>query len=421
MFRRRGSVGLVLAPIVAVGVAAGVARGQEAEMRLPPYLSAERFEECLNELQLDDSSQSILRLVYVDLVTETQQRANEVRLAIAEAISLDEAYQAAHDGQSPWLFEGEDFGTHLVWRDWRVWRRLRQAEFEQDVAVLLSDEGEEIWRQISQSLRRERCLPEMNDLYGRRMPDLVAAVDEMRLSPQDREELAGPLAEYRTELDGVLKQWEASADDLQLRILSTGIAANDTESEARRKRDPHRTASKQFYGIVEQAQDTTRRFGQVILSQMPIDRRRTFLERTAGVMYPEVYIRSPIDVLVQQLRQSEIDGSRMQAIETLYSEYMVDCDVNGDLIVEALYRWEHPTETKFQRRVKLREQLLREGEYTSLVLKANPVLKHLYSRRELTRLAVLRIRSMYTDVEIENLPPAAQFILGWVIRESPTG
>lgn len=421
MMSRRGSVGLVLAPIVTVGAAAGVARGQEAEMRLPPYLSAERFEECLNELQLDDSSHSILRLVYVDLVTETQERANEVRLAIAEAIGLDEAYQAAHDGQSAWIFEGEDFGTHLVWRDWRVWRRLRQAEFEQDVAVLLSDEGEEIWRQISQSLRRERCLPEMNDLYDRRMPDLVAAVDEMRLSPQDREALAGPLADYRTELDGVLKQWEASADDLQLRMLSTGIAANDSESEARRKRDPHRTASKQFYGIVEQAQDTTRRFGQVILSEMPIDRRRTFLERTAGVLYPEVYIPSPIDVLVQQLRQSEIDGSRMQAIENLYSEYLVGYDVNCDLIVEALYRWEHPTETKFQTRVTLRKQLLREGENTLLVLKANPVLKHLRSRRELTRLAVLRIRSMYTDVEVEDLPPAAQFILGWEIRKSPTG
>ena len=287
--------------------------------------------------------------------------------------------------------------------------------------MLLSDEDEGIWRQISQSWRRERCLPEMKDLYDRRMPDLVAAVDEMRLSPQDREELAGPLAEYCTELDGVLKQWEANADDLQLRILSTGIAANDTESEVRRNRDQHRTASKQFYGIVEQAQDTTRRFGQVILSEMPIDRRRTFLERTAGVMYPEVYIPSPIDVLVQQLRQSEIDGSRMQAIETLYSEYMVDCDVKGDLIVEALYRWEHPTETKFQTRVKLRKQLLREGESTLLVLKANPVLKHLRSRRELARLAVLRIRSMYTDVEIEHLPPAAQFVLGWVIRESPTG
>lgn len=386
---------------------------------LSPHLSSERFAQCLDELKLDDEApRRTVMLLYGDLLVEHDVQAAETRRKLDEASAARRAYEKANDGRSAWLSEGKDFGNSRFQFEFRVWKRNRQLQFESDVAAILNDTQQTTWSVITTDLRRERVLPQLR--FRRHLPDLADAMDDLELDAGTLEEVDAPHRAYIDELDPVLRQWEEVGLDLGHQMQSSGVSRSTPPEEAKRRRARHQQLWEQITQIRTAAWDVTETHIDEMLLALPEDRQRDFLDHTRAVIYPDIYQPSTADVLVERLRRATVDPERLAAIEAIYGEYLAARQANRDRFVEAIHRWEHPSDAELRRRIAEQQRLHDEGEDPWLIRRDNPARQPLHQRRDLARTTCLRIRALFADDEIADLPIGARMALQWAAETVPT-
>ncbi len=384
------------------------AQGDPPSPYFSPWLTQAGLDQFLGELgPADRDREAVIRTLYDELLQTYEQRSAPAR-------------ESARGWQRP------DRKTSRAWqRD----RRELEARFEADVPAILDARQAVIWRGTLHGLRRQRVLGEMKS-YGpghRRIPDLIAIVDEIELTGEERDAVAALALQYGDELDEVLRRWETTIADIMTALNAAGNPPNtyvmnrpgvSPQREARRWRrdyDEYDRLHQQFVAMIVQVREITDRSAEALAGLLEPSHRNRFRAAALTIKYPNVYLPSPIDTLMDAVRADQtMAPDKRELFESVYADYLGAREIVRRRTVETLKRWERPAE--FRRRRRRAERILADGGDFSELRENHPVIEHLYERRELVRTTCLSMRSLFTAGEFEALPAGAQLVLSWELR-----
>lgn len=372
-----------------------------------PWLTHAGLEQFLEELgPADRDREAVIRTLYDELLQTYEQRSAPAR-------------ESARRWQP----------DRKTWRAWQRDRRELEARFEADVPAILDARQAVIWRGAMQGLRRQRVLGEMklSDPAHRRIPDLIAIVDEIELTGEERDAVAALALQYSDELDEVLRLWETTITDIMTAMNAAvnppnnyvmnrpGVSPQREPGRWRRNYDEYDRLYQQFVAMIVQVREITDRSAEALAGLLEPSHRNRFRDAALTIKYPNVYLPSPIDTLMDAVRADQtMAPDKRELLESVYADYLGAREIVRRRTVETLERWERPAE--FRRRRRRAERILAEGGDFSEVREDNPVIERFYERRELVRTACLSMRSLFTAEEFETLPAGAQVVLSWELR-----
>ncbi len=334
-------------------------------------------------------------LLYGDLLVEHELKATEQQSQIAAGTS-----------------------NGLLQHAYHVWKRDRQLQFQSDVAAILSDAQRTTWDRITSDLRRERVLIELEE--QRAIPDLAAVLDELDLDGPVHAQVETARSAYIDDLDPLTRRWEETSLDVYYQMRLSRVSPTSMPEDAEFRRVSFQELWEQINEMIIAAWAITEPHIDEILAALPAEHQRAFLDHTRAVIYPDIYRPSTADMLVERLRHATVDAERLAAIEGIYAEYAIARQANRDRMVDALYRWEHPSDAELRRRSAEQQRLHDEGEDRWLIRRDNPVRQPLHQRRDLARVTCLHIRALFADDEIADLPIGARMALQWAADAAPT-
>lgn len=287
----------------------GFGGGGMAQM-FDPSVSTKELDTYTVMLALDKSQKEAVKALF----DAYQQQFNTA--AKAARAKFDAAREEARDDPTVW----RDIQTQM--ETFRKSRDDMESGFFNDVKAVLNDQQGATWPKIERWRRREHTVSR-GMMSGERV-DLTKLIDDLKLSADARQSLAGALDQYEVELDKELIARNEAQDKIQgkMRELVQGDVSKETEDVFNKARD-----------AAMRVRDVNRKFERQIEAGLPEGKRTAFVDAFKAESYPRIYRQSYASKVIEAAAgMQDLDETQKQAVASLKESYVRDLNgVNKDL------------------------------------------------------------------------------------------
>jgi len=404
----KNKLGIIFAFVLTVPTVAQ--RGTDPESLWLPSISQAEFEKCLAALAFSDGTdEAIFKTLYVKYLSDYRQRSTLVKLRIKEIDAERAAYRAANP-DTPRTHKGLALANHEAQFAWKTLRKKLDAQFDNDVRILLTQKQQEIWITVIQSSRRRRILPKVRQLgLIRSSTDLVSIIELIDLTPPVLDLIDPLLSEYVVAVDEVLCSWENEADALQAQIMTIAYGPGGYEQKSR---DRSIRLRKKIEGLAANVSDLNQQYVTRIESVLPGQYALSFVEEVYRVEYPDLFLPSPVDLAVSAVDET-ISQEQRESINAVYKAYVIKRAEIRRQIIKGVHQWAHPRKRELENRRIVYKQYIVDGLDPYKAYEGHPAMKWLDKRRTLAKKTCAQLRGLFTNDEFEALPLRFQLLLTW--------
>lgn len=372
----------------------------------PTLLSPEAYSDTITAFVFDDAAQeAAVRLLYDDLVMSRKEQAEQFRVRSKHVGAQRTAFlEAQPDITDAWTEAGEDFGEIELILSWRAEQRALQRSFERDVRLLLDGERLRAWNRMTQQLRRERVLPEVDPFETTRSTyDLIALVNSLDLREAEKAALVEVTEDYGMKMEAALQEWEDHFDKLRAQVYARQRPLRRGEGKARRGIQEFQ---EELRRLTERVQHVNAGFAPAFSSSLDEEHQRIFLAQVNRRDDPDLFQRSPVDAAIGRLRDLQgLSSDRRDAMESIYDSYYLQRSGLRGRVLAA--------RRKGAKQIRVHAQRLAAGEAPASVLGTHPSIEYLRRLRRLEKTTCTAIRSLFTDEQFSRLPIEARLLLTW--------
>jgi hypothetical protein len=369
---------------------------------LPPAVSRHDFAKMLPQLGLSSEEEMVVRGLFesydAGVLTEVAElHAYGKRLEAGEAGSWDA-------------------------RNWNWLEGLLklQARLESDVKAALNDEAKlKRWEKAIAGARRRTTLSYLRKIERvRHACDLRELLDPIPLTAAELTNVSETIDTYEAQMDTALRELENN----RVPIMKT-ICANRNSHPGGETGDPEKY--KTLMDAIERYQKLVQRIPQVTeasaaeIAAALDEHRDAFIEAHDRCDYPDAFETCPAELALDAIRLvEEVHPDKHEALEATFLAYQPVRDQLNRQIASVVRRWETEDNQLKRDIVALQQRRERgevaDGDYYTLLDEleaqhpANPLLQR---RHDLALETVRRMRSVFTDDELQKLPLAARLCL----------
>lgn len=397
------------------------ASGQALEEPGRPSMSRADVDRCIAALDFADESQAAtFRALYDDMAAACVRAVAETRRRIDEAAAAERTWREEHPGEEPWMGHAIDFGRGDAQYD-ELEERVRIDErFESDVAAILTSEQRLVWIDFTRAIRRRQQLPGVGfGPHERDAYDLAALLDEVLPAAERDEPTHAALAAYIERMDSALRRWQAEAPHAWRAMRASAMGRTEHAAggnEQKRKRNAE--AGETLQAIVNSVSAINEQSLARLCECLPPEQAERLRDAVDRAVYPELFRPCVAEIARDAVRLApDVAPDQREAIEAMFADCVPHRDQLRRQIVTVVRKWERG-EYPLNRELKsLYEQSQRSGgepdvrEQQEVLLRRHPANPLLEQRHALAIETVRRMRSIFSESEIDNMPEAVKIAL----------
>lgn len=265
------------------------------------------LERMIESLQLDETQAQLAESLF-DGFRDSYDQASD-----ASREQMREAFREMRD-TGEWqsaASTGIEFG-----RQWQSRSDALEQAFFNDVRSLLTEDQQALWPRYEREWRRRdsfRSGGQPGSFSGENI-DLFEVVDELDLSPEERERVTPPLEAYAVELDPALMNRDRAVEDMTNMTASLLEGKSTLEEVESKFKNMQRTRV--------QVRDMNDRYVQLIAAHLSPERGEALQREYQRRSFRGIYSPTRAESYVESVRDSGLlNEAQLQALSMIEQEY----------------------------------------------------------------------------------------------------
>ena len=359
---------------------------------LEPITSREALTECLISLDVKDTD--VLWILYDNMALTITK----------EAAAFEET-----------MINGKNDDRLTIWKRTKSWNDTRlafQLQFENDVALTLDENQQDIWLKLTRRFRRERVIPEMAVHVSHIvLLDLLAVLDSLDLNDDEQVDLKTVSNSYEESLDLLLIAWEKHFGEIYAELfrLQPLIKAKDKKAKESRKREMAK-----LYKLSTDVRELNDSIDLEMASFMEPEHMQKFQMIVTSKDFPGLFVSSPVDLTAKRLKSFKgITDEQHGVIQAIYTDYKLKRSTDRQQMIVDIRHWNSQKQTA--RRFARLDEFLKNGmtrkEAIKIFAREHVCIPHLKRLRTHEKQTCQTIRELFSHEQFNKLPADVRLYL----------